>query len=78
MSYLLSVFMAVPSSWASLSDRFWFILRGDPLACVTYTIAYKDRLARTGARKACAMSVQARNLFYFKVWVDEFVRTYLG
>ena len=33
--------MTVSSSWASLSDRFWFILRGDQLACVTYASEYK-------------------------------------
>ena len=62
MSFLLSVLMAVSSSRASLDDRFLFILRGDPLACVTRAGAYKDRLARTGARKACAVSALNRNL----------------
>ena len=43
--------MAVSSIRESLADRLWFILRGDPLACVTRVGVHKDRLARTGARK---------------------------
>ena len=54
--------MAISSSRASLADRFWFILIGDPLACVTHASTYKDRLARTGVRKACTVSALAQNL----------------
>ena len=56
LSYSLSVLMAVSSIQDSLADRFLFILWDDPLVCVTLAGAYKDRLACTGACKACAVS----------------------
>ena len=70
--------MAVSSIWDSLAGRLLFILRGSPLAYVTRAGVHKDRLARTGALKACAVSALARKLEYFRVWVDEFPCAHLG
>ena len=53
-------------------------MRGDTLACVAHVGVYKERLERIGARTACAVSALDRNLYYFKVWVDEFARACLG